>query len=763
MTQRSGRAPFGGGLLALAACVALAWSPAAIAGTSLKLGDGRVTDAGPDRGSLYVCDAGPPSDPEDVRWTRDDRWLPDEKPRAGGKVEWPAARIDLRSRSGGLTVDGNGYPDGGRTGAFPPDPDDDAAPYLDAGRAIREQRIEGELPNPPRDAARDVSCVRTGEPVGVATDGVPILAPTDSSGLDLVAREVRDRCDGLPADDGLYAYRAGAPCLSAGESRSGHSERIGWARDGAPIHGPRGEDGSRLANGDLDECHGHVHGIRIGGERTRRYHYHATDRFPYLVGCFNREPDPLDTAARPDPGPTRVDADPGLTPGFDPDVTDYATRCAGEPVQLGLAPEPGTSVRLDDGPDRGGEFAKSIALESGQSFSFDLRRAGERTRHHVRCLPSDFPDYSFERLGNPDSSFYLVTPNLGAETRYVAFFDDRGVPVWWYEQERFSAMDAKVLSDGSVAWARAEPGETFGLNDDLAYEVRDLDGDRKRVLRTVGSPTDGHELQELGNGNYLLVTYRPRDGVDLTEYGGPADATIVDAEIQELEPDGDLVWSWNSKDHVDLDEAERWWPTLIGSGPQELGDGREGYDPIHINSVEPDGGSLVISLRHTDAVYSIDRGTGDVRWKLGGTTTPESLTVEDDPHGEEPFGGQHDARILDDDTLTVHDNATVVRPGPRAVRYEIDEDAGTAKLLEEIEDPDAPFSFCCGSARRSDSGAWLMAWGGADLVTEFDSSGERTFKLQFGGPFTYRAVPVTSGEASPSELREGMDAMAPPR
>ena len=47
-------------------------------------------------------------------------------------------------------------------------------------------------------------------------------------------------------------------------------------------------------------------------------------------------------------------------------------------------------------------------------------------------------------------------------------------------------------------------------------------------------------------------------------------------------------------------------------------------------------------MAYVGAVYSIDRSTGDINWKLGGTHTPESLEVKNDPNGDYPLGGQHD-------------------------------------------------------------------------------------------------------------------------
>jgi len=268
-------------------------------------------------------------------------------------------------------------------------------------------------------------------------------------------------------------------------------------------------------------------------------------------------------------------------------------------------------------------------------------------------------------------------------------------------------------------------------------------------------PDHGEDTEYRGN---LKRDRRPARTVDLTAYGGPGGATVLDAELQEVEPDGDLVWSWNSKDHIGLDETDHWFDDFV------LPNSAAGHDLVHVNSAEATGSSILISMRHTDGVYKIDRTSGDIVWKLGGTTTPESLTVLDDPLGANPFGGQHDARMLDDGTLTVFDNGMTRNRPPRAVRYLIDESAGTASLLESVSDADAPNAICCGSARRSDSGSWTVGWGAFpdfNPITEFAPDGSRTFKLSFTDNFSYRAHPVPFGDLGRAALRSGMDAQHP--
>ena len=138
---------------------------------------------------------------------------------------------------------------------------------------------------------------------------------------------------------------------------------------------------------------------------------------------------------------------------------------------------------------------------------------------------------------------------------------------------------------------------------------------------------------------------------------------------------------------------------------------RDGYDIPHWNSIEPHGNAVIASFRQLDAVYKINKATGNIVWKLGGTTTTRSLKVIGDPHSY-PLGGQHDARVLPDGTLSVFDNRTALtdrRPGWCAT--------GSTRWLERppwssrSRDPDIPLSYCCGSARHLPNGDWLIDWG----------------------------------------------------
>jgi hypothetical protein len=448
---------------------------------------------------------------------------------------------------------------------------------------------------------------------------------------------------------------------------------------------------------------------------------------------------------------------PRLFPSYTPQVHDYVVRCRNQPVRVTTHASDPWRAQVNDQPPVGGDQSFLVPLGAGKGFTVTFSQQGSEQlhRYYVRCLPADFPTYTFTRNGPVSPEFFTAdTAFAPIEHRYAMIFDSNGVPMWWY---KIPAQGPSVLADGTVVWFRSN-GQAS------RYEIRRLNGTLVRVLRTAaGTPVDGHDVQVRPGGGYLIGGHSQQSNVDTRAFGGSRNADILNAELQEIGPQGDLLWRWRSQDHVKLAETGRWWPYTINNPHPS------GYDVAHWNSIEPDGGSVIASFRQLDAVYKINKATGKVIWKLGGKHTARSLDLRRDPRNY-PLGAQHDARLLFDGSLSVFDNRTgLADPQPRMVRYRIAQGAGTATWLESITDPTVPASHCCGSARRVSNGDWLIDWGlvtigsgGAGSIGGYRPNGERSFLLSFDSTFSYRAVPVPPGAVTRQKLRQGMIAMCSP-
>lgn len=457
----------------------------------------------------------------------------------------------------------------------------------------------------------------------------------------------------------------------------------------------------------------------------------------------------------------------GLYPSFRPAVHDYVVRCDAArslKVDLDAGVKRGT-VTVKEGRRAWRSGHLKLRLRTDQELSVDFHRTRRSDDdYYVRCLPFDFPAFTFQAYGRLPDVDYVVAPttSFSGGSYYVIVFDRHGVPVWWMKS--MLPYDQQAFPDHTIGWWMPTATAT-----NSGYVVRDLAGKVVHTWVASGAYTDLHEFQLLPNGDALLAGDVDRSGtIDLAAYGGPATgATLIEPVIEEVSPTGRLVWSWNVGSHLGPQDTDRaFWPLILSTTGQKLPGGRVAYDYAHLNSIQqlPDGKTLIVSIRHMSAVYAIDKQTGRILWKLGGNPSPESLKVIGDPQGQQPFSGQHDARMLPDGTLTVYDNNTLDGDPPRAVHYRINTGNMTATLIDERTNPLAASSGCCGSVAIEPDGSWLMSWANNPLITAVSPAGKQLFALTFPqGYFSYRAQEVPASWLPISDLRAGMDQMAAPR
>lgn len=202
-----------------------------------------------------------------------------------GAVSWPTHAYSATITGGSRVITGNDLPDH-TTGIFPIASTDPAYVYDRNPNTISAQAIAWTVPTTPAIAAAP-SCL-SGGPIGIMDTGAVLFDALDGEGRDALAHEIQDACQAHPEMDGEYHYHSLTSCIA--DPGSGHSARLGYARDGFGIYGERGENGEVLTDADLDECHGHTHAIDWDGATVTMYHYHATREYPYTLGCYRGTP-----------------------------------------------------------------------------------------------------------------------------------------------------------------------------------------------------------------------------------------------------------------------------------------------------------------------------------------------------------------------------------------------------------------------------------------------------------------------------------------
>jgi YHYH protein len=269
--------------------------------TRLPLGDGLISGT-PRAGSIWPCRVDPHAGGAEVDgpWIKNDGTFDKTaKPIVPGGVRW-IRQMTVTLGNGERAFAFNALPDHG-TGEFPISENTEAFQYDRNPNAILEQSMAVTLPARP-EALPNARCAPGA--VGILLSGAVLFNALDAPGRDAVAHEIQDKCDGHPQPTGIYHYHSLSACAEGPRITGAHSALAGYAIDGFGIYGRYGEGGKALSNADLDACHGHAHEIMWDGTTVNMYHYHATDEFPYVVGClrgkFNRRD--VEILAGPPPG-----------------------------------------------------------------------------------------------------------------------------------------------------------------------------------------------------------------------------------------------------------------------------------------------------------------------------------------------------------------------------------------------------------------------------------------------------------------------------
>jgi len=265
--------------------------------------------------------------------------------------------------------------------------------------------------------------------------------------------------------------------------------------------------------------------------------------------------------------------------------------------------------------------------------------------------------------------------------------------------------------------------------------------DRYQQIATVnagnGLSADGHEFLITPWNTALILSYTTATA-NLTSIGGPADQTVINGVVQEIDiATGKVLFQWNSEDHVPFSQSEQPLPASASTP----------WDWFHINAVKLDSnGDLLIDGRDTWTTYEVNPLTGNTVWQLGGKDSSFKLQAAPgqvlDSAGE-IFAWQHDPEALGDDTYTFFDNesaGTPLLPYSRAVTVKLSPWTKVATLVASDDQPEGLSAASQGNAQTTPEDNLVVGWGALRYFWGFSRSGKLIFNAEFPvGVNTYRA------------------------
>jgi hypothetical protein len=471
-----------------------------------------------------------------------------------------------------------------------------------------------------------------------------------------------------------------------------------------------------------------------------------------------------------------------LVPTFSPNTHDYYVRCAAGANTLivemvashgskSVLMQPTTSPTLP-------AQTLSLSVSENEAIVAAATNGTSTTEYWVRCLPHNFPqleETNHTEAGAPSPGYYLIgnyapIPGTGC---YAMVLDGNAVPVWYYLAQHGYLNDVDTLVSGTISFARYTPAVQ------QTFEFHQLSPINTTYVAPDATVLDEHELRVLSNGHYLILSNPVKSGVDLTgvsvalpdggvEKFGP-NSSIQDCNLVEFDPvTGAVFWQWVGTDH--LDPIKDSTVSLISYNPVTGPDGGLVVDSFHCNAIDvAENGSLLVSARHMDSIFYVDRSTGAILWKMGGSTYTKDnatyVTVLD------PFRRQHDARLLPgwsstcsggSGRISLFDDETFEAAPARAVVYDVNVgsvDGGTAGCDGGVVDGGTPGtatvvwqhkgvanSIGLGSFRILADGSRTIGWGAGapnPAFTEVDVNGNTLLDVSFAdGNGSYRAIKV---------------------
>src|ERR1700742_431006 len=353
-----------------------------------------------------------------------------------------------------------------------------------------------------------------------------------------------------------------------------------------------------------------------------------------------------------------------------------------------------------------------------------------------------------DNLGKGD---FFVSP-FGGTATYAngpEILDQNGNVVWFHAvpagQEASDFRTQTYNGQPVLTWWQ---GTGFG---GLAKGTDYIYNDKYQQIATVqagnGLSADGHEFLITPQNTALILAYTTATA-DLTSIGGPANQTVIDGVVQEIDiKTGKVLFQWNSAGHVPYSQSEQPLPASPSTP----------WDWFHINAVKLDtDGNLLIDARDTWTSYKVDRHSGQIIWQLGGKASRNNFTIGAAPGQVLNKAGlitawQHDFEAQGNGIYTFFDNesAGVANTGvdataqfgiSRAVTVKVDPITHTATLIGSFDQPEGLTAPSQGNSQRTDAGNTVVGWGSLPYFSEFAPNGQLLYNAQFpSGVNSYRA------------------------
>lgn len=276
--------------------------------------------------------------------------------------------------------------------------------------------------------------------------------------------------------------------------------------------------------------------------------------------------------------------------------------------------------------------------------------------------------------------------------------DGQVVHSWTFEHT--PGLWGQLLPNGNLLYAGNLRSGPEGLVGGVGGEVLEVDWDGN-VVWSYEDMNLHHDVSRAPNGNTVVLGWEPVRPVIASQVRGGFVGTELDGVLwsdylNEISPDGVIVWEWHAQDVLD--------PFQDAICPLH-----ERHEWTHANACTalPDG-NILVSFRMLNTIGIVDRQTGGFLWKY--------TNIE--------LGHQHDPTLLPNGNVLVFANGMHVPDNPHSRIFEIDPKTDEVVWRYESKPLWEFFSYFISGTQRLANGNTLICEGMTGRIFEVSPSGE---------------------------------------
>lgn len=364
-----------------------------------------------------------------------------------------------------------------------------------------------------------------------------------------------------------------------------------------------------------------------------------------------------------------------------------------------------------------------LGLKAGRDYDFRVvseTGEGTRTESETVSLSIEPPPPEMARLTlsahdeeGAASGGFVLTSVMQPGKSWVVILDRDGDYVWYWP------VDANLAASTS----KFNP-----YNHSVTYVEADVEGftDQGRIWRVSLDGTEvvptrvrmgHHDYAHLPDGKmaWLAFDFQPASIGD--EWYPIAGDDIL--ELEEGGTDEQMPYlAFSMLDHIEpFVPCSHFWEEVFTTGH---------YDFSHANSLvyEPNQDLYFVMSRNLDALFAIDRSTGEIVSTIGGGRA--DIATEDPT---DMWSHGHLSHVWDGGFM-VFDNGIHREPAvSRILEYAYDLDAGTLDLVWEWQDGDDLYNEFFGDAQKLRD-SYLTVWTGFGMIEEVSRDGSVVWKVE---------------------------------